>query len=353
MTFGAPGLCRESRVPPHSEIGISEKVRFLSEPASYPERPARVEVIETHYSWVFLTDWHAYKLKKPVHGRGFDFRTVEARRRNAVTECSLNRRLAREVYLGIVSLTLREDRELAIGGAGIPVDWLVMMVRLPTDRMLNRRIVMGQFRRGEIEPIACRLAGFFATSRRASVKHWQFARRIRAELADTRQALLAAREARLQNVFRPVARCLKAFLACRGGLFADRIRNRYLVDGHGDLRPEHVYVNGTPSIIDCLEFRADLRQHDPVDELVYLALECRRLGGPAILPQLLRRYTQRTQDTPGPELAHFYAALNATIRARLAIQHLAEPGARSPDEWKERAAAYLAIAAKECRFLSR
>ena len=31
-------------------------------------------------SWVFLTDVHAYKLKKPVHYEGLDFRTVSARR---------------------------------------------------------------------------------------------------------------------------------------------------------------------------------------------------------------------------------------------------------------------------------
>ena len=353
MTVGAHGRCRESRARPHFEIGISEKVRFLSEPASYPERPMRVEVIETHYSWVFLTDWHAYKLKKPVLGRGFDFRTVEARRRNAVTECSLNRRLAGGVYLGVVPLNLRQGRELTIGGTGIPVDWLVKMIRLPADRMLNRRIAIGEFRRGDIGPIARHLAGFFATARRAKITDRQFLRRIRSELADARRAFLAEPHVRQSSAVHPVAHRLEAFLVRRAALFEQRIRYGHLVDGHGDLRPEHVYVNGTPRIIDCLEFRVDLRQHDPVDELAYLSLECRRLGGPDILPRLLSLYTQRTGDKPALELVHFYTALNATIRARLAIEHLAEPGAHSPEEWKQRAADYLVLAAKECGFLSR
>ena len=77
----------------------------LAVPDSYPEHPSRIEAIETHYSWVFLTDTHAYKLKKPVQGDGFDFRSVAARRRNALAELRLNRRLAPGVYLRIVKLS--------------------------------------------------------------------------------------------------------------------------------------------------------------------------------------------------------------------------------------------------------
>jgi len=48
----------------------------------------------------------------------------------------------------------------------------------------------------------------------------------------------------------------------------------------------------------------------------------------------------------------FYTALNAVVRARLALDHIAEAGARSRKEWIHRAAAYLTIAAKACRQLN-
>jgi hypothetical protein len=54
-------------------VSLAEKIRFLSRPSSYSERPDRVEVIETHFSWVFLTATRAYKLKKPVQGSGLIF----------------------------------------------------------------------------------------------------------------------------------------------------------------------------------------------------------------------------------------------------------------------------------------
>ena len=89
------------------EIGIERKVEFLGLPAAYVERPARVERIETHFSWVFLTERYVYKLKKPLRGEGFDFSSSDARRRNAEVEVRLNRRLAGDVYVGVVPLTLR------------------------------------------------------------------------------------------------------------------------------------------------------------------------------------------------------------------------------------------------------
>ena len=44
-------------------IDLAQKVRFLSDPSSYPHATASVEARETHMSWVFLTDDRVYKLK--------------------------------------------------------------------------------------------------------------------------------------------------------------------------------------------------------------------------------------------------------------------------------------------------
>jgi uncharacterized protein len=80
-----------------SEVSLRAKVRFLRRPDSYPERPGAIEAIESHMSWVFLTDRHAYKLKKPVRYPYLDYSTIEARRANCAAEARLNRRFAPEV----------------------------------------------------------------------------------------------------------------------------------------------------------------------------------------------------------------------------------------------------------------
>ena len=80
------------------------------------------------------------------------------------------------------------------------------------------------------------------------------------------------------GLVRRIDRAQRRFLAGCGGLIAARVRHRRIVDGHGDLRPEHIWLDDKVRIIDCLEFNPRLRVVDPFDEIAYLGLECERLG---------------------------------------------------------------------------
>ena len=95
-----------------SAATLGAKIAFLSRPGSYAEQPGLIEAIETHMSWVFLTGRHAYKLKKPVRHDFLDFSTLAARRADCEEEVRLNRRLAGDVYLGVVPLTLTPHGDL-------------------------------------------------------------------------------------------------------------------------------------------------------------------------------------------------------------------------------------------------
>src|SRR3990170_2390421 len=120
-------------------MDLPAKIAFLGRAEAYPDETASVERIETHMSWVFLTDRRAYKLKKPVRTSYLDHQTVEARRHACAEELRLNRRLAADVYLDLVPLTITGDVP-TLGGTGEIVDWLVVMRRLPAERMLSNVI---------------------------------------------------------------------------------------------------------------------------------------------------------------------------------------------------------------------
>jgi aminoglycoside phosphotransferase family enzyme len=62
-------------------------------------------LIETHISWVFLVGSHVYKIKKPVDLGFLDFTTLARRRAACEEEVRLNRRLAPDVYDGVMDLT--------------------------------------------------------------------------------------------------------------------------------------------------------------------------------------------------------------------------------------------------------
>ena len=137
-------------VDPNPDGGsLEDKVRALRSVATYPEHPASVETIETHFAWVFLLGERAYKLKKPVNVPGMDLSTLDARRLSCAEELRLNRRLAPDVYLDVVPLVRAADATLRVGGEGAIVDWLVRMRRLPAALMLDRAIAAGTASAGE------------------------------------------------------------------------------------------------------------------------------------------------------------------------------------------------------------
>ena len=339
--------------PAQWETGIDRKVAFLGSPAAYPEQPSRVERIETHFSWVFLTDRHVYKLKKPLHGEGFDFSSPGARLRNAEEEVRLNRRLAYDVYIGIVPLTKERGCDLAIAGEGVVIDWLVKMVRLPAARMLDRRLARGDWHRSDIFALADCLARFFCAAPRVIVRPTVYLEQLRAECGYSRSALRSGGGPELQHAAQYVAHRIEAFICCRKDLLLQRLAEGRIVEGHGDLRPEHICVGSTPKIIDCLEFRADLRSLDPADELAFLTMECEKIGARNVGQILLRRYCLRAHDFPPPQLIIFYKVIGALVRARIAILHLQESPVREPGKWPKRAAEYLAIATCAAQHLDR
>ena len=265
----------------------------------------------------------------------------------------LNRRLAHDVYVGVVPLTLEGGCDLAIAGAGVVVDWLVEMVRLPAERMLDHRLARGDWRRADINALADRLARFFATARRVNITPTVYLDRFRAECRYSRHALRSSGGPALQHAAQYVARRIEAFILRRKDLLLRRLDDGRVVEGHGDLRPEHICLGPTPQIIDCLEFRADLRFLDPVDELAFLTMECDRIGVRSIGPVLFRRYRLRAHDSPPPELITFYKVIGALVRARIAILHLQESPVRDPEKWPRRAAEYLAIATRAAQHLDR
>ena len=296
------------------------------------------DCIETHMSYVFLAGDRAFKLKKPVRYPFLDFSTVAARERNCREEVRLNRRLTQDVYLGVVALT-RAGESFALGGTGDVVDWLVEMRRLPEALMLDRRILDREFTQADVGAVCDALAPFYRDAAPSFLS------------GEARYALLLGEQQRNRALLTD-----KAFeLSCKATLDAldarlddarDALCARRIVDGHGDLRPEHICLTHPVAIFDCLEFNAELRQVDPFDEMAMLGVECAILGAPDLLRRFVAALAARLNEAPPWSLVRVYAAWRAMLRARLSIAHLTEPSVRQRDKWRPQAQLYLDLAAR-------
>jgi aminoglycoside phosphotransferase family enzyme len=303
-------------------------------------------------SWLFLTDAHAYKLKKPVRYAFLDFSTIEARRLNCQREIALNRRLAPDVYLGIVPLTVDIEGGLHLGGAGRPIDWLVQMRRLPAKQTLEHAITTNQVREADVRRVADRLASFYRAAAPVGIGPRQYRRRFEENVWTNRQELARPLFGLPLGVVENLAAAQLTFLAVHGDLLESRAQVGKIIEGHGDLRPEHIYLGSEPVIVDCLEFNRDLRILDAADELAYLAMECDRLGAPFVDGWIFETYGDRTSDKPPRALLEFYKCARAYLRAKIAIWHLDEPDVRDTSKWTRRADEYFRLAREYSRRLA-
>ena len=324
--------------------GLDAKVAFLRLPGSFPEASYRVEARETHMSWVFLLDTCVYKLKKPVRYDCLDFRSLAARRFYCEEELRLNRRLAPDVYLGLVSLNVDPLGHLELGGSGEPVDWLVRMRRLPGAHMLDALIQRGALREDDLGRLAATLAAFYRVLPPEYPDPADFRARLCRHIEDDAAGLASGPGALPPALVGPVAAAQLATVGRLADAIDARIRDGRIVEGHGDLRPEHVCLEHTVSVIDCLEFARALRVLDVADELAFLSLECERLGAPAAAASLLDRFWRLAGDRPPPALVSFYKSYRSTARGYIALRHLDEPHLRHSGHWRRRATHYLQLA---------
>jgi aminoglycoside phosphotransferase family enzyme len=310
-------------------VTIEDEVAFLRRPDAWPARPADVEVIETHLSWVFLAGDEVYKLKKPVRFGQQDLRTVEARRRSCEVEVRLNQRLAPTVYLGAVPLGVGRDGALAVGRSGAPVDWMVRMRRLPADRFLDAAIRSGTVDPGRLRAAARLLVRFHRGLRPAIREPRRYVHALVRQLDDAARALGRPAADAPRDAVGTVHGALLAWIDAHGELLRARVLAGRIVEGHGDLRPEHVSLVEEPVVIDCLEFDVRLRTLDVVDELGYLALECERLGAPEVGAVFLDAWRAEGEDTVDDGLLAFHQAMRAFARASVAAMRLEDdPHAR-------------------------
>jgi uncharacterized protein len=310
----------------------------LLRPASYPHRPAEVEVRETHISWVFLAGERAYKLKKPLVLDFLDYGTPARRRAMCEEEVRLNRRLASGTYLGVRGVALRDGgAELIAADDAGAIDFVVEMRRYEEDRTLAAWLKRGELAEGQVRAIGDVLAGFHDRARRVTdpgAPMLAVERRFERNLHE----LLASVEQRgeIERV-QALERFAHAYITRHARTFLMRARRGQVREGHGDLRAEHVLLDGEVQIVDCVEFDRSLRELDVADDLAFLVFDLAAHGGERFVEVLVQAYRDAGGDPGDDSLIAFYAAYRALVRAKVALVRAAQLPPKSGERGEESA----------------
>ncbi len=299
---------------------LIDLIALLSKLSAYPHATGPIEVHQTHISAVFLAGPFVYKIKKPIDLGFLDFTSLQKRRFYCDEEVRLNRRLAANVYLGVVPIT-RDGVE----AGGAVVEWAVKMQRLPSDATLETHVERGTVTPEQITSVAERVARFHQSAetnpRISSFGRFDVvAGNARENFVQTEAHIGAAVSA---EVHRRLRERTETVLGELRELIESRAARNVPRDTHGDLHLDHVYLfpdQAPPNdmvLIDCIEFADRFRFADPVADMAFLVMDLKVHGRRDLAQLFANKYFDVSGDSEGQALLPFYSAYRAMVRAKV------------------------------------
>lgn len=311
----------------------------LSHPAAYPFPTTEIEVHQTHISAVFLAGPYAYKLKKPLNLGFLDFTTPERRKAACEDEVRLNRRLAPQVYLGVVPVTAGPEG-VRIEGSGPVIDYAVWMQRLPAERTLEARLEAGLLGEDDVRRVARRVARFHregsCSDEIAREARWEVLDRNNEENFDQIRPCIGRTLS--AGVYERLRDRSRSVLADLRPLIERRIAAGLPRDTHGDLHLDHVYTLPRAGaeddlvMIDCIEFNTRFRYADPASDIAFLLMDLEFHGRPDLANHLAEAYFDAAQDSEGRRLLEFFVPYRAIVRGKVEGLALDEPEVAEADK---------------------
>lgn len=300
---------------------VPELIDRLRQPELYPHPVSRVEVIETHISWLLLTGDYAYKIKKPVNFGFLDFSTLEQRRYCCEEELRLNQRLAPDIYQAVVPIsgTAQAPR---LGDGSAPIEYAVRMQQFEPDQRLDQLLERHQFQAQWIDELAEQIADFHQRIPIvAQDSPWGEPDAIAGVVFDNyappnRERLEAEDIARLERLERHNR---ERFAALTETLILRKRQGR-VRECHGDLHLGNVTLHHNQlRLFDCIEFNLQFRWIDTISDLAFLLMDLEANGQFRWANRLLNRYLELTGDYEGLVLLDFYKAYRSMVRAKVAL----------------------------------
>jgi len=301
-------------------VSLPPLIAALSRPDFYAHRPAAVTLVQTHISYVLLAGEHVYKIKKPVRFTFLDFSTLERRRHFCHEEVRLNRRLAPDVYLGVLAVS-KDSGAYRLTAEDDPsaVEYVIEMRRLPAHRMLDQLLGRDAVTAAMIDAIADRLVEFH---RRADAGPGVTVNgdpaHVLAVLEDNytnarrfRDVTIAARDDDA------IQRFARGFLRTHDALFRRRQAEQRIRDCHGDLHSEHICCTDPLVIFDCIEFNSQFRYCDVASEMAFLAMDLDYHDQVELAARLIEHYTAAAADPDLRRLLPFYQCYRAYVRGKV------------------------------------
>ena len=314
-------------------MGLPTVIKALLKPSAYPEGCGKIMFLQTHISYIFLTDKYAYKIKKPVDFGFLDFTAIEKRLYFCKEEVRLNRRLAPDIYLNVTPIT-RVRGGYRVGGTGRVVEYAVKMKRIPDKVILERMIKEETITAEIIKRVAEKIAAFHkdALTNKGISGFGEIEiikQNIEENFSQVSSFIGTTISGKRLDKIRSYA---EGFLRKNADLFKKRVSAGFIRDCHGDIHSEHIGAEDGIFIFDCIEFNRRFRYSDVVSDAAFLSMDLEFRGRGDLAKAFEKEYFSATGDIEGKRLLDFYKCYRAFVRGKVEGFKLNESEESSEDK---------------------
>ncbi len=294
-------------------------IQNMLSPDVYDHPVSKLELIETHISWVVLTGDYAYKIKKPVNFGFLDFSTLDKRKEYCQQELRLNRRLAPDIYLDVVAISGSEQKP-EISGSAEAFEYAVKMRQFPQSAQLDNMLQAGELGDEHIDAIAHMIAEFHQSTAVARDdtdygKPEKLFKPVKENFELINESLkISAYEAKLDEL---KSWSYSEFNKLKA-LFTQRKKDGFIRECHGDMHLRNlVWLDSKPLAFDCIEFNSNLRWIDVISEIAFLMMDLQDRQQDQLANRFLNTYLEITGDYEGLTVLPFYLCYRAMVRAKV------------------------------------
>lgn len=294
-------------------------VLALQKENAYPHKITKIELKETHISWVFLTGKYAYKLKKELKfGNVLDFSTRKLRKKYCQKEINLNRILCKNMYKGMVKIVDQNGsmKIIDVGCGGRAIDYAVKMIEIPQEFRMDKLASENKINLHTMTKLAEVLVRFHKSTR-TNDRILQFGKpkAIRMKIHENFKTL-----SKLVKIPTEFEQRLLFFISRRKSLFCRRINERKVREIHGDLYLKNIFILYPKFYLyDRIEFNDSLRYADVAEDVAHLSMDLDYNQRSDLRKYFLSQYVTKSKDQSLEELVYFMMCYKACVRAKVSF----------------------------------
>ena len=300
---------------------------------AYNHRTSKIELEETHISWVILTGLYVYKIKKELKfGKVLDFSDLPLRRAACQKEVALNKILCYDMYKGVVKVVANknnhtdEDTKLQVADLrhkGKAIEYAVKMKEIPQRFRMDNLVAANKVSLRTIQKLAHTLVKFHrATPTNTAIRQFGQPKFMKAKVLENFETLH-----KLYDICDDVndddigklEKKLLSFIENNKSLFHQRIVENRIRDIHGDLYMKNIFIiqQNKFYLYDRIEFNDSLRYADVAEDVAHISMDFDYQKKSRLKRHFVSTYLEESKDFQLNFIVYFLMCYKACVRAKV------------------------------------